>query len=384
MPVPSLTQLARKSCIKNVNSITDVGDAEYDLLRPVLLRLQNPKQLYELEQICPQIIGADAEIWKQFCKRDIPNYEKNPQEPSNPKSWYKCYLKLYKAGQHEIDADAAMLKATMDGIKTKQEKNKAQLVEIRGVKVPADLKKNYPTIAPPKGSAVYRGMGRAREYSREPAKAVSTLAKIRKETAAQSHFTVAKRSQPGIFTRRDMTTKAIPTKTTIIRAPKALIEEHQKAKISEPIDPTIQPAAVFNPKKRRIEHVEPAEPDPTSRDAREKRLKALTQSSGARSISSSTADSTVKANTPPREDSTTAVSHRKELAKANSPRPLPTQSRSAANSLTPDRANKGTIIRAGSPIARAKSSSPLRTPMRIHRNPSNPLMVPKRRPSPRA
>ena len=391
MPVHSLAQLARKACIKNVNSITDVGDAEYDLVRPVLLRLQNPKQLYELEQVCPQIIGADAEIWKEFCKRDVPNYEKNPQEPANPKSWYKCYQKLYKAGQKEIDADAALLKATMDGIKSKQAEHKAQQVELRGVKVPSDLKKNIPTIALPKGSSVYRGMGHAREYSRDPitktpAKAVSTLAKIRRETAAQSHFTAAKQLQRGIIAPRDMRMKALPTKTTIKTAPKALIEAHQKARIPEPIDPTIQPSPVFNPKKRRIEHVEGTDTGTPSREAQEKRLRALTNpSSSAYSHLSTTVKSAAKATPSPFETPKADFSHRQQLAKINSPQLPLSPSRDSMNSLTPNRPTHGTSLRPGSPISRSNSASPrIRSPMRIHRAPDNPLVAPKRRPLPQA
>lgn len=390
MPVESLANLARKACIKNVNSITDVGDAEYDLVRPVLLRLQNPKQLYELEQVCPQIIGADAEIWKEFCKRDVPNYEKNPQEPANPKSWYKCYQKLYKAGQQEIDADAALLKATMDDIKSKQAEHKAQQVELRGVKVPSGLKKNIPTIALPKGSSVYRGMGHAREYSREPvakapAKPVSTLAKIRKETAAQSHFTAAKQLQRGIIAPRDLRTKALPTTTTIKRAPNSLIEAHQRAKIREPVDPTIQPSPMFNPKKRRIEHVGTGESDSSSREAREKRLRALTSPSGAQRPPSTIVKPSAKATTPPHETLQVKFTHREELAKINDPQPLESQSRPSVKNLTPGRANHGTGLRPASPIARAKSSSPqIRSPMRIHRAPDNPLVAPKRRPLPQA
>ena len=45
----------------------------------------------ELEKRCPQIAGEDIEIWRKFIKRDILNWEKKLQEPSNPKSWSKVY-----------------------------------------------------------------------------------------------------------------------------------------------------------------------------------------------------------------------------------------------------------------------------------------------------
>lgn len=387
MPVPTLTQLARKACIKNVNSITDIGDAEYSLVRPILLKLQNPKQLYQLEQSCPQIVGIDAEIWREFCRRDVPNYEKDPKEPANPQSWYKCYLKLFKAGQKEIDADAAALKATMDGIKKEQAQHKAQQVELRGVKVPGDLKKNIPTIALPKGSSVYRGMGHAKEYSRVPVekgppKAVSTLEKIRRETAAQSNFTAATRLQRGVISPREMRAKAVPTKSTVVAAPRQLVEQHQKARVSEPIDPSIRPSAVFNPKKRRIEHVEAKSAvESSSQEAREKRLRALTNPAGAGSSLSSTTPPIPKATTSSNTHPNADASHRQQVKEANSPKRGPSRSHVIANLMSPATPGSNDRVRSKSPLSRAHTSSPqIRPPMRINRGPVNPLMIPKRRP----
>ncbi len=67
MPAPSLRQLAKSACIKNIRctslysllhvdclklplAITDVGDVPYELIRPVLIKLENPEQLVCLEQ----------------------------------------------------------------------------------------------------------------------------------------------------------------------------------------------------------------------------------------------------------------------------------------------------------------------------------------------
>ena len=184
-------------------------------------------------------------------------------------------------------------------------RTKPSKLELRGVKVPSGLKKNIPTIALPKGSSVYRGMGYAREYSREPIekgppKVVSTLAKIRRETAAQSHFTAATKLQRGTISPREMRLKAMPTQSTIVKAPRQLVEQHQKALIAEPIDPSVQPSAAFNPKKRRIEHVE-AERSPESlqQEAREKRLRSLTNPSGVRNSLSSTISPLAKTTASP-------------------------------------------------------------------------------------
>lgn len=51
MPAPSLLELARKECIKNIQNINHVGTLEYEIVRPLLLKLTNPEQL-----VCRTII----------------------------------------------------------------------------------------------------------------------------------------------------------------------------------------------------------------------------------------------------------------------------------------------------------------------------------------
>lgn len=69
MPALPLYQLARKGCIKNIRcethvqripvlpadvspAINDVGDIPYELIRPVLIKLENPEQL--VGTACPE------------------------------------------------------------------------------------------------------------------------------------------------------------------------------------------------------------------------------------------------------------------------------------------------------------------------------------------
>ena len=72
MPAPSLLQLAQKLCIKNIKglstvfeafsevlitslAITDVGDAPYDRVRCVLLKLESPDQLVRTSVMCSSL-----------------------------------------------------------------------------------------------------------------------------------------------------------------------------------------------------------------------------------------------------------------------------------------------------------------------------------------
>lgn len=66
MPALPLYHLARKACIKNIKckykngqlqqithvclAITDIGDIPYELIRPVLIKLENPDQLVRFKR----------------------------------------------------------------------------------------------------------------------------------------------------------------------------------------------------------------------------------------------------------------------------------------------------------------------------------------------
>ncbi|KAJ9615193.1 hypothetical protein H2200_001267 [Cladophialophora chaetospira] len=128
MPADSLLDMARRVACRNVHKITDVGDISYKLIRPVLLKVESPEKLYQLEQNSPQLVGNTAELWLNFMKRDIPDYDLQPHTPENPKSWYRVYKKLKKdASKASSDAEA-LLKATLSGIKTQKEQNTAEVV----------------------------------------------------------------------------------------------------------------------------------------------------------------------------------------------------------------------------------------------------------------
>ncbi|KIW64971.1 hypothetical protein PV04_07265 [Phialophora macrospora] len=128
MPADSLLDMARRVAGRNVHKITDIGDVSYNVIRPVLLKIESPEQLYQLELNSPQLVGNTAELWLNFMRRDIPDYELKPHVPKNPTSWYKVYTKLKKeASKAAADAEA-VLKATLSGIKSMKEENLAEVV----------------------------------------------------------------------------------------------------------------------------------------------------------------------------------------------------------------------------------------------------------------
>ncbi|TKA83672.1 hypothetical protein B0A55_00292 [Friedmanniomyces simplex] len=129
MPVPSLLSMAIRGCIRNVTGITDVADIPYSIIKPVLKKIQNPDQLHEIETHCPQIADADAELWRAFIARDIPNWADKILEPKNPRSWWKVYRKLVRDEQRAKEGQEEELRAAMSGLNRKREENKATFVE---------------------------------------------------------------------------------------------------------------------------------------------------------------------------------------------------------------------------------------------------------------
>jgi hypothetical protein len=45
MPADSLLDMARRVAGRNVHKITDIGDVSYNVIRPVLLKIESPEQL---------------------------------------------------------------------------------------------------------------------------------------------------------------------------------------------------------------------------------------------------------------------------------------------------------------------------------------------------
>ncbi|TKA23123.1 hypothetical protein B0A50_07153 [Salinomyces thailandicus] len=128
MPAPSLITVAQRACVKVIPNITDVAETPYELILPVLKRIRNPQQLREIEEKSSHIADADAELWRSFIARDIPNWQDKIVEPKNPRSWWKVYRKLMREEERAKEEDDAKLAAAMSGAKQEKNANRAQFV----------------------------------------------------------------------------------------------------------------------------------------------------------------------------------------------------------------------------------------------------------------
>ncbi|KAI9789038.1 MAG: hypothetical protein M1816_006393 [Peltula sp. TS41687] len=133
MPASSLIDIAKAICLKNIKDINDVGDAPYETVRDVLLKVPSPEQLRKIEIASPQIMGQTAELWQKFIERDIPMWKTVPHVPKNPKVAYKVYYKLKADAQAKLDKDQSALKNAFQKIAAEKEAKKSRLVDISEV-----------------------------------------------------------------------------------------------------------------------------------------------------------------------------------------------------------------------------------------------------------
>ena len=307
--------------------------------------------------------------------------------------------------QKEVENDAAELKATMDRIKHNQALNKAQQVELKGVKVPEGMKSKGPTISlstmpklyekpsypPPNPNPRKRNSTRKRDSddddTMEPVAKVfvsnnkGKLNQFRKEAKAMSHFKPSAR--PGIWTAKDMMLKRATTNRPVITAPRILIEEHRRAAVPVVLDPSIKPAIIFTPKKKRVRPEETTQPVGLTTEEREQRLKAFTKPSSANKATSnlgaSTSPRTSSATSPPDQKIEAPTPTASKLAK------LPASNVQATPLLSsPLKRKDGASPPLGHAVPRANTSSPsnggLRPPMTMKkRAPVDVFMPAKRR-----
>jgi elongin-A len=129
MPALSLFELARQRLIKNIDLLNDIGDIPFTFLEPVLRHIQNPDQLQELEENCTQIQGETGEIWMKYIKRDIPDWDKKPHQPRDPRNWNKVYRKLKKDAEKEKNDQEDALKQQMRALQQNRAQNKTLIVD---------------------------------------------------------------------------------------------------------------------------------------------------------------------------------------------------------------------------------------------------------------
>ncbi|KAL1967843.1 hypothetical protein VTN77DRAFT_2532 [Rasamsonia byssochlamydoides] len=332
MPAPSLRAICTRTAIQNAKNLMDIGNIPYSLARPFLLKIESPAQLRTLELQSPHIMQDDRELWIEFIKRDVPQWDRF-ELPETSDCWYDIYRDLIEQVQREVDEDAARLKMAVDQINSKRASSGSKFLVDRQI---ARLPKPRPTRIQ-RYAAHDRKMGGiaptfTASYNADGEKIWSLEApKLRPERS---------RSEPkksNIFTTKRNKALAVPTHrlksevSQIKQVPRWLIEEHKQ---SPPVQTQVpkRPAAASSPKSlpsvpfasssARTSSSSAAlgsSPASSSLQARQDRLRALTSKH-------STSASTI----PAPSSSSTASPRAKPAAEAG------TETRSASSPKRPD------------------------------------------------
>jgi elongin-A len=112
MGVISLYALAKRACIKNISSITDIGDIPYEHIRPILVRVENPQQLRNLEKTSPHLLSSTHELWAEIIKRGVENGAQKLErelEENNRRPSYKLWQKLCREDKEAIELLSAKM-----------------------------------------------------------------------------------------------------------------------------------------------------------------------------------------------------------------------------------------------------------------------------------
>ncbi|KAI1486958.1 RNA polymerase II transcription factor SIII subunit A-domain-containing protein [Biscogniauxia mediterranea] len=235
--VKSLLQLCTAVCIKNIKEITDVGSTPYSVLRPILLKVDNARQLRQLEVNSPHLEGDDAECWIRLIARDFPVLsEKHKLEPRNPKLWHRVYKK-YKSLEEEQKREAEeKLKNAFAGIKKEKEGNTSQIINFDGRRLPRPPRDDRSPMG-------FRGNGAKRDSGINGLR--FTGGSRTKTNSAQSILKKAIREAKEIGARNRLNTPTgqltAPT-GQIARPPPAMVNEHiNKARPLLGSRPTVRP-----------------------------------------------------------------------------------------------------------------------------------------------
>ncbi|KAJ5084220.1 RNA polymerase II transcription factor SIII subunit A [Penicillium alfredii] len=215
MPAPSLKQLATATAVKHFRFLDDLGSLPYSLARPILLKIDNPEKLHSLELKSPQIAEENEELWMEFIRRDIPQWE-TYNLPKKTNQWYEVYCGLRDQVQRSLDADAEKMKMAIDGINSERARLTPKIISSsRSARLPGQR----PT-ARQRMVSYDRRMG-----GLPPGQAIPR----------SEMFAPAAKKRPSILApQRRNNALAVPTQhlnsraSQVTQAPRGLVEEHRR------------------------------------------------------------------------------------------------------------------------------------------------------------
>lgn len=257
----------------NIRFITDVGEVPYDVARPILLKVESADQLRQIEEASPQICGHDAEVWMELIKRDVSGWEEKLHEPKDSRDWHRVYQSLQVKSQMEVEADAAALRDTLQGLNSERLKHQSRQVaastvpplpKMGAMKLIKTPRKRKIAFVDHRSKLCFNAGSKTKVLTGK-----NVLDKARREAREQSLF--GARSVLAVPTH-----KLNDSASQIQRAPKGLVFDYQYPAAPKPLDPTVKPTPIFAPKRKRQEPMKSVGSGQMSLEEKERRLKALT------------------------------------------------------------------------------------------------------------
>lgn len=219
-----------------LEDIRDIGSAPYELIRPILLRIDSATQLRAIEEASPHIEDYDEEAWLRLIKREFPTlHEKEDLIPSRPQLWHRVYAKYSRMDAKNKAEAAEKLRNAFGAIKAKKQANTSEIVTFDRRKLPQPPKDSRFTGDSKKGSTGRRG------GSNDTGELRFTSGTRTKVSTAQSLMRKVKREAAEIHNRNKIATptNALRVQSGQIKnAPKALVNDHRiKSQPSMKIQP---------------------------------------------------------------------------------------------------------------------------------------------------
>ncbi|KAK2762671.1 hypothetical protein FQN54_000845 [Arachnomyces sp. PD_36] len=284
MPAPSLFQLAQRKAMRSIRAIPDVGLVPYNLLKPILAKVESAEHLRSLELKSPHIEEDNADLWINFIKRDVPGWDQI-ELPSNPACWYDVYRELMERAKEELDRDAQKMKSALEELTSDRAKNTARVVDPHTLRF---LPKERPTMKQ-RYAAHDRKMGGltpvfAVRGESGTAGDMFETPKLPRGGAGRSStssglFAPVKRKKALSVPTHQLTSRATP----IRQAPRAFVNDHKlAAQVPKPTttnpSPAVSRGRVIAPGRQRGPRLSTAPISGSALEEREARLRNLMSS----------------------------------------------------------------------------------------------------------
>ncbi|CAK7272790.1 hypothetical protein SEPCBS119000_005308 [Sporothrix epigloea] len=135
----SLKRMALAVALRNIASITDVGEMAFADAKPILIHIENPQQLHQLELNCPQLAAEPDQmgaVWSRLLTKKFPGWDTKgylSDDDLQSLPWIDIYTMVKGATDAAMAEDEARLRQTLAGFSKAKEDNATQLVNNRAL-----------------------------------------------------------------------------------------------------------------------------------------------------------------------------------------------------------------------------------------------------------